>query len=157
MLDKEKIKQAVIDLLEGKIKDLELIVDSNHKEVTQGDNKQESKYDTRAIEASYLAGAQKARLVTIRNELALLNQLNVSFTESKIRVGSFVEVLRNEKEKQLLFFTPSTGGESVTINNSKIYIMSMSNPLTREFVGLEKGDDFLYEPTNHEYKISKIN
>jgi transcription elongation GreA/GreB family factor len=156
MLDKKIIKKHIIKLLEGRIADLTEVVDSVTSEVTSGDNKQESKYDTRAIEASYLAGAQKARLETLRRELSLMKLLNIEPNDELIKVGSLVKILKNQQDEQYFFFTPQTGGERLKIGDIEIITLSMTNPLSREFVGLDVGEEFLFEQTNNEYEVLVI-
>lgn len=156
MLDKKKIKAQIIALLEARIAVLDAATQSATQEVTSGDNKQESKYDTRAIEASYLAGAQKARLGVLRSELSAMKLLNITETDELIKVGSLVKVLKNQEQEQYFFFTPQSGGEKVQIEGIEVMSLAMTNPLAREFVGLGVGEEFLFEQTNNEYEVLEI-
>lgn len=156
MLDKQYIKNQIIALLAQRIDELTEVVSSSTSAATEGDNKQESKYDTRAIEASYLAGAQKARLEVLRSELSLMKLLNVSDDSLLIKVGSLVKVLKNQEIEQYFFFTPKTGGEKILVDGVIVLSLAMTNPLAREFVGLDVGEEFLFEQTNNEYEVLEI-
>lgn len=106
------------------------------------DMKSEGKYDTRAIEAGYLASAQKQRLDQLEGDMAALNKLPAS-SGSKAVLGSLISAHKNEE--QMWFFLAPCASPPVVIEGIKINILSLEAPLAKEFLGLEKGDVFEFE------------
>ena len=64
-VNKDKLKEEVLRVLEEQVKVLRKAVEVASEATTHPDAKAEGKYDTRAIETGYLAGAQAARLVEL--------------------------------------------------------------------------------------------
>jgi len=93
---KENILQKLKENLEQELTQCEAAAKSTRELATQDDLKQEGKYDTRAIEASYLAGAQQKRVDEIKMEIQLLDELDLK-KSSTIQMGSLVELEYNLK------------------------------------------------------------
>lgn len=72
MLDKKVILDHLIDNLKKELIEVETAAHSSRDLATADDLKSEGKYDTRAIEASYLAGAQAKRVEEIKLDIQLL-------------------------------------------------------------------------------------
>ena len=66
-VDKEDIRQALLGELSSQLSVLEKAVKAARDATTHADAKQEGKYDTRAIEAGYIAGAQAERLASLQS------------------------------------------------------------------------------------------
>lgn len=92
--------------------------------------KAESKWDTRGIEAGYLAGAQERRIKEIELEILSLNNLKANlFTRQSIGIGSLVNT-----EKGTFFITPLTGGIKIDINKQLIRIVSAASPIAKSLI-----------------------
>jgi hypothetical protein len=95
--------------------------------------KAESKWDTRGIEAGYLAGAQERRIKEIELEILSLNNLKDNlFTRESIGIGSLVVT-----DKINYFITPLTGGLKLELNNKLIQIVSLSSPIALKLINDE--------------------
>ena len=64
-MDKKRLLEEIIARLRADAAKMKAAALATHEEATHEDNKAESKYDTRGLEASYLAEAQ-ARLPIMR-------------------------------------------------------------------------------------------
>ncbi|MEO5668841.1 MAG: GreA/GreB family elongation factor [Bdellovibrionota bacterium] len=129
--------------------DLQTLVssaESAHEAATHAESRADNKYDTRGLEASYLAGAQAARAQEIRKLLGICQTFKAkAFSSSdEIAIGAIVEI-ENETAKQLLFLVPFAGGRSVTVEGKKINIVSSASPLGDELIGRKQGDAFEVE------------
>lgn len=105
--------------------------------------KQEGKYDTRAIEASYLAGAQKRRLEEIIVEIQNLKSLDQSTHHTSVALGTLVLLTSQADQKQWYFLSPTTGGLDVCLESVTVKVISIHSPLARALVGLNVGDEVL--------------
>jgi transcription elongation GreA/GreB family factor len=109
---------------------------------THEENKPENDKDTRAIEASYLARGQAARVADLREAVALLSALKVveQTDDSPVRVGTLVELVETGR-CDLCFLVPAGGGSEVEIENVTVRTVSTRSPLGRALLGRKLGDD----------------
>lgn len=106
-----------------------------------GEMKQEGKYDTRAIEASYLAGAQKRRLEEIVYEIQSLQGLDLSLSSRAVALGSLVALDKEESPEPIWYFlSPTSGGIEATSAGSLVKVISIRSPLAKVLIGLGEGD-----------------
>lgn len=124
---------------------------------TEGDVKQESKYDTRGIEAGYLAGAQKKRVEELKLDLHKLEEF-LSFDLKKhdeVVLGSLVS-LDMGKEQRVYFVSPSFGGVQLEFSSTLIHVITPVSPMGEAMLGLTVGDEVELDSTKI-YTILKIN
>lgn len=112
-----------------------------HAAATDPGSKAEGKYDTRSLEASYLAAGQ-ARQV---DELAETVRVFEAFTladfamEDPIAMGALVEVdLRGETSHFLL--APTAGGMVVEMDGLEITLLTPASTLYQNLLGMRAGD-----------------
>lgn len=110
------------------------------------DMKSEGKYDTRAIEAGYLAGAQEKRVEELRLEVQMLEELpSRSFkTSEPASVGALVELKHNEN-LQTYFICSTAGGTMLNIDGQPVLVISVFSPIGAAVVNLEVGETFELE------------
>lgn len=124
------------------------------------DMKSEGKYDTRAIEAGYLASAKKQRVDELQSELYALEKLSsglsVTAPSKKIALGSLV-LLESDEGRRWNFICPCSG-PSVAIEGKNFFIVSVTSPLAKEMLGLEEGDGFELETPkgDKDYLVARI-
>ncbi len=119
----------------------ERIAAQSRLDAIDGEMKQEGKYDTRAIEASYLAGAQKRRLEEIIVEIQGLKALPVVelIPITTAGVGSLVEV-ESPNGTQWYFISPSSGGVDVA-TKPPVKVVSLQSPIGQALLGLAVGEE----------------
>ena len=145
-MKKEDVVKALILQLEKDLFVLRQAALATYDDATNEETKPENKYDTRALEASYLAGAQAGRVQDVAELLSLCKVLKVrNFTEADaIAIGALVEVASNEK-KSFLFFLPQGGGTWVQYEDQKIQVITPVSPLGKAFVGHFAGDEIVIQ------------
>ena len=113
-MNKSEILLKLEEILLENIKKAEEVYRSSHEYTTKGDIKSDGKYDTRATEAGYLAGAQKKRVEELKNDLNRLRALPIKTfsSEQGVAVGALME-LECEKRVSHYFISPSLGYFSV--------------------------------------------
>ncbi len=142
-------KQLIIDFLINHLKselvEIEKAARSSKELATAPDLKSEGKYDTRAIEASYLAGAQSKRVEEIKLDIGMLEELDLSENKlDKIQLGSLVTLSCNNQDK-LYFISSTSGGSMVRLGDETVLIISVFSPIGDAALGLSSGDAFEVE------------
>ena len=89
---KNFIKSELTLLLKREFKELEEIANSVKQQALDSEMEQEDKWDTRRIEASYLAGAQAKRVEEVKRDLNLITNLEIISSNEFISVSNIVEV-----------------------------------------------------------------
>lgn len=144
-MDKVKVIELLIELQSVELANLSEIAEKARSAATSGELKQEGKYDTRAIEEGYLAGAQAKRVAELRSDVDWLSKLlNSTQTSEKVISGSLVTI-ENDKKRFNYLLTPGSGGQKVDYANEIVTTLSLNSNIAAEMVGLEADDDFEVE------------
>ncbi|NCN27274.1 hypothetical protein GW915_06825 [bacterium] len=140
MIDKRQIVSELISHFKRELELYEKVAAKAREDAINSEVKQEGKYDTRAIEAGYLAGAQKRRQEEIIFEVQKLEALDLDspFGE-KVRSGSLV-LLEEKAEQFWCFISPSSGGMNLNIGGESVRIISSVSPIAKALVSLDEGD-----------------
>jgi transcription elongation GreA/GreB family factor len=159
IIDKKLIVSQLIENLELDLKGLSEVATSAKEYVTDGDVKPDGKYDTRAIEASYLAGAQEKRVEEIKLDIQMLKDLELH-PSSTIQLGSLAKIkFQNQNIVRWYFISSTAGGSMLNLNGNSILVISVFSPIGNAALNLEPGDTFEVEtPTgSRQYLILEIN
>jgi len=142
-MNKQKLVQAIRDHLQ---KELDITTQSAlaaHAEATHPDSKAENKYDTRGLEASYLAGAQAERAAGIQATLVAYQFLDLkSFTNDTPIAATALVQLEESGKKSYYFLSPHGGGFSIEHEGHSIFIIGPQAPLSMQLFGCVVGDAF---------------
>jgi transcription elongation GreA/GreB family factor len=140
-VDKRALIEAIVAQLGGELELLARAARAAHSEATLESNKAENKYDTRGLEASYLARGQSrqaAEAALAIEELRTL-PLRTFAAEDEIDLGAFVEVA-NKRERNFYFIAPRAGGTEVTLDGNEVLVITPQSPLGRQLVGRRQGE-----------------
>ena len=135
-----KHKKDIKSLVLGQLKDQQAIlfkaVQTAAEATTHTEAKQEGKYDTRAIEASYLAGAQAERLADLDQKIATLERLPVTGNQgAKVKITSLICVEDEDSEKRWYMILPGAAGINITLHSTDVTILSPESKLGTELLG----------------------
>jgi transcription elongation GreA/GreB family factor len=110
-------------------------------EATHESNKPENKYDTRGLEASYLARGQSKQAAEIEAAIAEFEKLGAKkfAAGDAIAVGALVE-LEHGGEKSIYFFGPRAGGTEILHDQQEILVITPQSPLGEQLLGKKSGD-----------------
>jgi transcription elongation GreA/GreB family factor len=113
---------------------------------THEESKPENEYDTRGLEASYLAGAQAKRVSEIREVLNQFKTLEFkNFTSSDRALSTaLVEVSLDGKNHTFLIM-PKGGGSGLQWENKSVQIITPNSLLGAAILGKKVGDETEYE------------
>ncbi|MDD5139858.1 MAG: GreA/GreB family elongation factor [Verrucomicrobiales bacterium] len=110
-------------------------------EATHESSKAESKYDTRGLEASYLARGQSKQAAEIESAIAEFEKLPVKKfgADDAIGLGALVE-LENGGENFFYFIGPRAGGTEVLHDKKEILVITPQSPLGEQLLGKKQGE-----------------
>ena len=142
--------------------ELELLTKSaeNAREAATGEeSKPENKYDTRGLEASYLAGAQKQRADELESKLQFLADLKCkTFSKSDSIAATAVVELEENGSKSLLFLLNIGAGYELKSKGRPVKCISTQSVIGQALMGKFVGDFFTAGPAGREkeYEITDL-
>jgi hypothetical protein len=142
-MNKRALIRNIIAHLAGELDSYAKAARAAHAEATHEQSKAENKYDTRGLEASYLAHGQSRQAAETEQALEQFEKLAVrDFSEADpIEVGALVE-LECRKERSLYFLGPRAGGTEITHEDRPVVVMTPQSPLGQQLMGKKQGDRF---------------
>lgn len=158
-MDKKKLMEHILGLLEKDWKVAKDVALATYEAATNEESKPENEYDTRALENSYLAGAQAKRLLEIEENMAFFKNAELKNYSSQDPIGptALIEV-DLEGKRSFLFLMPKAGGLNLTFEGRKIQVITPTSPLGEALVGLRAGGIAVVEmgPQVREYEIVSV-
>ena len=139
---KKKLVAQVLEELERERQTLIQAAIESREAATHEESKAEDKYDTRGLEASYLAGAQAKRAMDLEKIIYDLSHLEISTAKDSIGVTALVKLRVNDEGISKVFLIPHAAGISLSSGSEKIQIVTPSSPLGQELLGKSTGDEF---------------
>lgn len=157
MINKKLIINDLIGRLQQELKAVEAAAASTRELATHSESKQEGKYDTRSIEAGYLAGAQAKRVEELKLDIQMLEDLDIDSKSNQLQLGS-LGLIRHNKAEKLYFLSSTSGGTIVDINGQGILIISVFSPIGDAAIGMKAGESFEVETPREirEYEVLQI-
>ena len=140
-MDKSELIRKIVALLERDLAGLKSAALGTYAAATGEESKPENKYDTFALEASYLAGAQAKRVLDLESSLAVYKTLEIkTFTaQSRIESTALVEVDLDGKTT-FVFIVPAKGSLTLGHEGLQIQVITPQSPLGEALLGLKVGD-----------------
>ena len=138
-------KRAIIKKITAKLtSELEVYFRAaqfSRAEATHESNKPENKYDTRGLEASYLARGQSKQAAELEAAIVEFEKLTARpFAEGDaIGIGALVE-LETGGDKSFYFLGPRAGGTEVVHDKKEILVITPQSPLGEQLTGKKAGD-----------------
>lgn len=141
-MNKKALIRSLISVLETELANLDKAARAAHEAATHEEAIAEDKYDTRGLEASYLAAAQQARLRELRATIAHYKTLPVrGFDEDdEIETTAVVDLEANGQTGRY-FLAPWAGGVRFPFEGHEILVITPASPLGQELLGKCVGDE----------------
>lgn len=160
MLDKNKVLKTILDELYKQSDTLKQAAMDAKEAATNEESKAENKYDTRGLEASYLAGAQAKRAKELNRIIAGFEQIQIKDYDENTPIEStaLVDLLIDEEETRHVFVVPSHGGMVLNVDGTEIMTVSPDSPLGKKIFKKKVGDYFemRIKEEPREYEITKV-
>jgi transcription elongation GreA/GreB family factor len=158
-MNKHKILQKIIAQLAGELEVYVRAAQASHAEATHEQSKAENKYDTRGLEASYLARGQSRQAAELENAISAFQKLERrKFTPGDgIDLGALVE-LEHNGERTVYFMGPKAGGTEVTYDKREILVITPQSPLGEQLQGRKQGErlKLTVAGTRSEYSVISV-
>jgi transcription elongation GreA/GreB family factor len=158
-MNKQNLLQSVIRQLEEELHGARDAARASHEAATNEENRPENIYDTRALEASFLARGQAGRVAELEHSIKVLKELPLkAFTEeTPIQAGALV-VLRCDGAEHTHLILPAGAGMQAVSERARIPVVTTSSPLGLELLGKRVGDSFVFKRgvIAKEYEIGSV-
>jgi len=135
-MTKTQLLNQIIASLSESLSVLEKAARASHAEATHESSKAESKYDTRGLEAAYLADGQARQAKEILDSIQLYQSLAVKefARDEPIDLTALVE-LDSDGTRSMYFIGPKNGGLDVQFQGKEVTVITPSSPLGRNLMG----------------------
>ncbi len=161
-MDKKQLIAEFIKIIEI---DLALAIQAQKTTVeyaTGEENKAENQYDTRGLEATYLARGQAERVADLRENLAFFKTTAIKNYNEDVAIGNcaLVEIVNidNSEDQKTLLMMPKGGGLSLIYDNKPVQVVTATSPLGEALLGKQSGDEVKYTSGSKtwEYEIITV-
>jgi transcription elongation GreA/GreB family factor len=158
-VNKPALVQKIIGHLAAELELYAKAARAAREEATDPQNKAENKYDTRGLEASYLARGQARQVAETEQAMHELAALNVRAfgPQDPIHLGALVG-LERKGERMFYFIAPRAGGTEVKHEKKEVLVLTPQSPLGQQLVGKRQGERFRFElgGTKDEFLIAVV-
>ncbi len=141
-INKEELLQKLISQVEKELAVAIQAARTAHEDATNEESKPENEYDTRALEASYVARGQAKRVADLKEMLFEFKRIKIkNFDDNEpITATAFIAIESEQNKIQNLFFLPLGGGFSVELDGVKVQVVTPSTPLGQALLQTKLGD-----------------
>ena len=141
--NKRALLQEIVLQLRDELESYARAARAAHAEATDPQSKAENKYDTRGLEAAYLATGQARRAEAIRQAIANWRQFRPRpYDASKgIQLGALVCLVDSDDKEQQLFLGPDGGSMKLVSGAQLVQVISSEAPLGGAMLGKCEGDE----------------
>ncbi len=145
-MKKRRLIIQIIASLSENLAVLEKAARASHAEATHESSKAESKYDTRGLEAAYLAGGQARAAKEIIDAIKLYESSEGrDFAKGEPIDLSAVIELKTNRATSTYFIGPKGGGLEVQFDKKEIIVITPQSPLGQNLMGKKVGDRWTAE------------
>lgn len=140
MIDKPALRDELARMIAGDLDTRERAHRAAREGATHEEARPENDKDTRALEQSYLARGEAARVEQLRVALADVQAMALrSFgAEERAALGALV-TLEEEGEELVIWLAPQGGGSRLA--TGRVQVVTPASPLGRAILGKAAGDD----------------
>ncbi len=140
-MDKARIKEQIMAALTLELEKARGAARDSCAAATDPDSKAENKYDTRTLEASYLARGQAVRVAELTEAIAdwALFNPGPGIPGGPVKTGDLVTVREAEEGRVHYFIGPACGGLEVAYQQETIIVITPSSPLGKKLMGARPG------------------
>jgi transcription elongation GreA/GreB family factor len=140
-VNKRALLDRILTRLQSELDMLTQAALATHAEATDEENKAEDKYDTRGLEASYLAIGQSKAAEEAAQAVAQFSALTVrDFKPTEpVSLGALVMLEANGRSTHY-FMGPRSGGTEIEHEGHTVMVITPQSPLGRQLLGRLEGD-----------------
>ncbi|HIJ87687.1 MAG TPA: transcription elongation factor GreAB [Desulfuromonadales bacterium] len=143
-MDKTAIIQLITEQLTSDLAVQFKAAITAHEASTDSENIPDNKYETLALEASYVAQGQANRAQEIKRALETYKQLTLRQfdDDSSIRLTALVSLAGDDAANRTVFIGPLEGGMKIIdhLTGTEIVVITPASPLGKNLIGKTVGD-----------------
>lgn len=145
-MNKQKLIEAACARLEKDLAALSAAAEAAYEGAVGDESKPENEYDTRALEASYIATAQSKRAAEIAELIGAYRRAvpRTFGPDDPIDATALVE-LEHGRKRSTVFLMPKGSGLTVEVEGRAVQIIGPGAPLGEALMGLKEGDEAFVE------------
>jgi len=153
-VEKRELVDTLLEELRGRHAALVRAANDAREGATDSENRQESKYDTRGLEASYLAAGQAQKAEELVGAIAAVDAMTVRDfgPGDRISAGALVTVTAGA-DIFCYLLVPAGGGLEIIVGDDEVTTLNLSAPMGKLLTGKKVGD---VVPTGEQTPSSKI-
>lgn len=156
-VNKRALVQKIVAHLAAELAAYAISARAAHEEATHEQSKAENKYDTRGLEASYLARGQSrqaAETVQARQQFEALEIFDFG-PDAPIELSALVE-LEGGGETTWYFVGPRAGGIEITHAKKTVLIITPQSPLGAQLMGRKRGERFEFNRIKGGFRVISV-
>lgn len=140
-VNKTALVEQIIAALGAELANYARSARSAHAEATDEQSRAENKYDTRGLEASYLARGQSRQAAEVAQAVEAYGALPLRAFQLGEPADLGAVVTLDGKEGRFVYFIgPGAGGTEVSCDGTAVMVITPQSPIGRALVGLKVGD-----------------
>lgn len=146
-MNKAQLIRRIVASLSESLGVLEKAARASHAEATHESSKAESKYDTRGLEAAYLAGGQARQAKEIMDSIKLYEALPTRdfAADEPIDLTALVE-LDVSGARSFYFIGSKNGGLEIEYEGKEITLITPQSPLGQHLMDRKAGERWTAKP-----------
>ena len=142
MINKPEIIHTICTVLQSDLETLQAAFKDSHENATHPESVAENKYDTRGLEAAYLAHGQAQRVEEIQATLHAYQHISPALlgTHHVVGIASLVQLIDQHEHERWCWLGREGGGIKFSYQSLSITIITPGSPLGAALMGLKAGD-----------------
>ena len=150
-IDKKSLVKKIVAHLVLDMERLTGAARAAHAEATDPQSKAEHKYDTRGLEAAYLAGGQARKAGEIEEAIKQFQKLRLVDYSATMPIDlSAVVEIKSKLGADVYFVGPQRGGLEVEQAGREITVITPESPIGQQLVGRRNGEKFQFNGLAYE-------
>ena len=158
-MNKRTLIEKIIAQLAEEVESYARSARASQAEATDEQSKAENKYDTRGLEASYLAHGQSRHAAELEEAIAQYHALPLRDFGAKdaIDLSALVELDR-DGERTRYFIGPRAGGMEIGHGGKAVLVITPQSPMGRQLMGARTGERLKIEigGTRSDYRVAAV-
>lgn len=140
-MTKPTLLKAILAALQAELQTFVRAATAARAEATDPQSRAENKYDTRGLEASYLAAGQARQVVELEAAIGAFSGLTPRAfrADEGIAMGALVELEENA-ERHFYFIGPCAGGTEAKCGKREVLVITPQSPLGAQLQGRKQGE-----------------